>query len=420
MRIFVYLIIVSTIGGLAGLYQLDSLMVLFVTGIFLFILLFGLSWYLKGKVSAEFQNNQDLLNKGDFFFGTIKLTNLTRLPIVHIRLWLEWENRMTGQKGKDILQGTCPPLASAELEYVWEAEACGEVHFQLIKIETSDFFRLFKQKSRIEEKTVFLVLPFQESIAWSLAAPPEGEETGPYQQGDMVKHIHWKLSARMDDLLVRHYRTSVVPEAVLYLELKTWPESEPEKAEAFLSKLASVLAMLVQEGWVLRLVWNSVGEEEDVEPTQGTERNEGTRRSKGTGRNEGTRRRIEAEKREGTRGSKGAGIYKGSGGKTGIGENKESGSDRIKEPKWSECMVQTQQDYLEAMGEVMEALGRRRKKLPKKKGRFGAVLDLYGRNEEKKTGSEGIFADEEEVLLQLNFTGEFYVNHVLVELEEEE
>lgn len=378
MRIFVYLIIVSTIGGLAGLYQLDSLMVLFATGIFLFILLFGLSWYLKGKISAEFQNNQDLLNKGDFFFGTIKLTNPTRLPIVHIRLWLEWENRMTGQKGKDILQGTCSPLADAKLEYVWEAEACGEVHFQLTKIETSDFFRLFKRKSRVEEKTVLLVLPFQESIAWSLAAPPEGEETGPYQQGDMVKHIHWKLSARMDDLLVRHYRTSVVPEAVLYLELKAWPESEPEKAEAFLSKLASILAMLVQEGWVLRLVWNSAGEEEEVEPGPGGEKNKGTGRSKG------------AE------------------------------SNGTKVPKWSECTVQTQQDYLEAMGEVMEALGRRRKKLPKKKGRFGAVLDLYGRNEEKKTGNGGIFADEEEVLLQLNFTGEFYVNHVLVEFEEDE
>lgn len=370
MRITVYVLIVLTIGGLAGLYQLDSLMVLFLTGIILLVLLFVLSWYLKGKVSAECLNNQDILNKGEFFFGTIKLTNSTRIPIVHLRLWLEWENRMTGQKGKDILQGTCPPSASAELEYVWEAEACGEIHIKLTKIETSDVFRLFKRKSRLEEKTMFLVLPLPETIAWSLAAPPEGEETGPYQQGDMVKHIHWKLSARMDDLLVRHFHTSAVPEAVLYLELQTWPESEPEKPEALLSKLAAVLGMFMQEGWSVRLVWKSAQAED------------------------GSGQAFE--------------------------QAKEAETNDRKTLVWSECMVRTPQDYLEAMGEVMEALGYRRKKLPKKKGRFGAVLDLYEKNEEKKTGEEEIFAEEEEVVLRLKFTGEFYVNHVLVELEEEE
>lgn len=360
MRITAYLLILFTIGGLAGLYQLDSLMVLFLTGIILLVLLFILSWYVKGKVSAQFQNHQDLMNKEEFFFTTIKLTNVSPLPVIHLRLWLEWENRMTGQKGKDILQGTCPPASSAELEYAWEAEACGEICFRLTKVETSDFFRLFKRKKRIEEKTTLLVLPPQEDISWLLAAPPEGEETGPYQQGDMVKHIHWKLSARVDDLLVRHYHASAVPEALLCLELKTWPESEPEKAEAFLSRLSAVLAALMQEGWLIRLVWNTFCA--DAADARGEEE---------------------------------------------------------KSREWAECTVQTQPDYLEAMGEVMEELGRRRKKLPKKKGRFGAVLDLYEKNEEKKAEQPGMFSDEE-VFLQLNFEGEFYVNHVPVALEEEE
>lgn len=369
MRMTIYIIIVLTIGGLAGLYQLDSLMVLFLTGIILFILLFMLSWQIKGKVSAEFANHQDLMNKGDFFFGTIKLTNITRIPLVHVRVWMEWENRMTGQKGKDILQGTCPPSASAELEYVWEAETCGEIRFTLTKVETSDFFRLFKRRSRIEDKTAFLVLPPPEEISWSLAAPPEGEETGPYQQGDMVKHIHWKLSARMDDLLVRHYHASAVPEAVFYLELKPWPESEPEKTDVFLRRMASVLTVLVQEGWMVRLVWDSAYAD--------------------TGADTGNAGAAKAEKEEG------------------------------KAPEWAECTVCTQQDYLGAMGEVMEALGHGRIKLPKRKGRFGAVLDLYEKNEEKEAEKENVLADEGELFLKLNFSGQLYVNHVLAELEEE-
>lgn len=66
----------------------------------------------------------------------------------------------------------------------------------------------------------------------------------------------------------------------------------------------------------------------------------------------------------------------------------------------------------------MEELERGRKNLPKKKGRFGAVLDLYEKNEEKGQGQ--LLQEEEEVMFCLDFEGRFYLNHQLVDLEEME
>lgn len=173
-----------------------------------------------------------------------------------------------------------------------------------------------------------------------------------------MKHIHWKLSARMDELLVRHEHRFFLPEALFYLELKVWPESEPEKAEAFLKKLATILAMLVGEGWIVRVLWNSSY--------------------------------LETAKEE----------------------------EKSRKQEWSECCVKTKQDYPEVMGRIMEELERGRKNLPKKKGRFGAVLDLYEKNEEKGQGQ--LLQEEEEVMFCLDFEGRFYLNHQLVDLEEME
>lgn len=357
MRMILYMLTLLTIGGLAGLYQLDSLMVLFLAGIFLFILLFAYSFYLRGKVRAKFAEVSDIMVVGEFFPGAIKLTNPTRLPAIYLRVWVEWENQMTGQRGREILQGACPPAADTELEVIWEAENCGEVQFTLTKVETSDIFRLFKLRSRTEEKTSLVVFPVQEEIPLSLAAPPEGEDMGPYRPGDLVKHIHWKLSARMDELLVRHEHVSWLPEALFYLEIKAWPESEPERAEAFLERLSAILSMLLDEGWIVRLLWNS--------------------------------------------------SY--------LEGGKESSA-----PAWVECCVKTRQDYLEAIGKVMEELGRGRKRLPKKKGRFGAVLDLYEKNTDDRGGHQELPAEDEAVLLFLDFEGRFYLNHQMVDLEEME
>lgn len=357
MRIILYMLTLLSIGGLAGLYQLDSLMVLFLAGIFLFILLFAYSFYLRGKVKAEFRETSDIMVIREFFPGVIKLTNPTRLPAVHLRVWMEWENRMTGEKGREILQGACPPAADTELEIIWEAENCGEVDFTLTRVETCDIFRLFKLKSRMEEKTSLVVFPMQEEFPFSLAVPPEGEDMGPYRQGDLMKHIHWKLSARMDELLVRHEHVSWLPEALFYLELMTWPESEPQRAEAFLERLSAILSMLLDAGWIIRMLWNSSYLE---------------------GRNENLHQ------------------------------------------EWSECCVKTRQDYLEAIGKVMEELGRGRIKLPKKKGRFGAVLDLYEKNKDDQRGDKERPQEDEAVVLCLDFEGRFYLNHQLVNLEETE
>ncbi len=53
-----------------------------------------------------------------------------------------------------------------------------------------------------------------------------------YQQGDTLKKIHWKLSARKQELLVRRYEAPVMPDALVLLDCSAPPRQQDETAQA--------------------------------------------------------------------------------------------------------------------------------------------------------------------------------------------
>lgn len=255
MRLCIYVFLLLITAVFAGLYQLDSLMVIFLTGSFLLVFLFLISWYLKGKLEAEFVLKQEYVEKGEHYYGKIRLFNKSFLPIVRFRLWITWENQLTGEGGRKILHGLCPAGSETELEFICEAEDCGKIILRLSKIETCDFFCLFKRRKKLNQEGIFLVLS-PENV-WNeepeLPAMPEG--MGPYVQGDLLRFVHWKLSARTSELFVRKYPEAASPKAVVVLEINDWLESEPQKAEIFLGQTAMVLRGLLGHGWSIRLLW---------------------------------------------------------------------------------------------------------------------------------------------------------------------
>ncbi len=68
-----------------------------------------------------------------------------------------------------------------------------------------------------------------------------------YQPGDSMKKIHWKLSARKQELLVRRFEEPELPDALVLLDCSrppTWghPEAEADVKDALLETAASVVS----------------------------------------------------------------------------------------------------------------------------------------------------------------------------------
>ena len=72
-----------------------------------------------------------------------------------------------------------------------------------------------------------------------------------YQQGDALKKIHWKLSARKQELMVRRYEAPVMPDALVLLDCSKPPRTADANAQAdlrdaLLETAASVMYQNVQ------------------------------------------------------------------------------------------------------------------------------------------------------------------------------
>lgn len=67
-----------------------------------------------------------------------------------------------------------------------------------------------------------------------------------YQQGDPMRKIHWKLSARKQELMVRRYEAPVMPDALVLLDCAAPPRQAGEEAladvkDALLETAASIM-----------------------------------------------------------------------------------------------------------------------------------------------------------------------------------
>ena len=79
-----------------------------------------------------------------------------------------------------------------------------------------------------------------------------------YQPGDPLKKIHWKLSLRKNELMVRRFEEPVLPDALVLMDCSappTWghPEAEADIRDTLLESAASVVAHQMRHDGSIRL-----------------------------------------------------------------------------------------------------------------------------------------------------------------------
>lgn len=80
----------------------------------------------------------------------------------------------------------------------------------------------------------------------------------PYQPGDALKKIHWKLSLRKREIMVRRFEEPVLPEALIIMDCspppaKNHPEVQKDLKDSLLETAASVMERLMPGNNTVRL-----------------------------------------------------------------------------------------------------------------------------------------------------------------------
>lgn len=214
--------------------------------------------------------------RGERLSGAVSLENLGVLPLPCVLLRLTCRNLRTGEEQTQKLRLGLLPKQTRRIPFRLDCPHCGTIRLELTEVAACDLFGLAKRPLHELPAAGFSVLPvlFQPEITLSdtgsalpdsdvYATDRPGNDPGElfavreYVPGDHLRKIHWKLSGKLDDLMVREFGLPIVNEALLLLE--TGGAADAAAIHAVTEVFASVSHALLQQGCPHRIGWRDNG-----------------------------------------------------------------------------------------------------------------------------------------------------------------
>ncbi len=154
----------------------------------------------------------------------ITIRRQSAMPLGPVKVYVRISNLLYGEEDNRVI--VLQPVEKKKMEYAYrmKMEDCGNVRVTVDRIEYYDLLGLFCWKrDRIQEMEV-LVYPAKMHLNARLERRPETRNAGElydqmktgqdvsevselreYVEGDSLKSIHWKLSEKLDRLIVREF-----------------------------------------------------------------------------------------------------------------------------------------------------------------------------------------------------------------------
>lgn len=227
------------------LYIWDFALVLLVIMIALPVLMFAFLLITKFLIKVEFAVKDDTAAKNTNFPVQICVTNRSFFPIGKAEAMIDYYNVFNNEENSFELHMPVQPRNVQRLTFQLSSKFCGIIKIKCRYIRIYDPLRLFCFKVGKGASTQISVMPEGHEIGGSITFtdrvneesnmfsdnrpgddPSEVFDLRGYYPGDKLNRIHWKLSSKKDDLIVKDYSLPVDVPSVLFLDLRCYDISE--------------------------------------------------------------------------------------------------------------------------------------------------------------------------------------------------
>lgn len=177
---------------------------------------------------AELESSAPRICRGESASWSLRLHNRFRLPTARASYRMRVSNRLTGQ----VHRAAASVRGAVEEDRRWtlETDHCGMVECRVEGLWVCDCLGLFALPVRTPAPATLVIAPLPERPE-SLELPegsgvsipqPRGKtvfgeayELRPYREGDSLRMIHWKMTAKRDELVTREPPEDTRPLPVL-------------------------------------------------------------------------------------------------------------------------------------------------------------------------------------------------------------
>lgn len=193
------------------------------------------------------------------FRGRLTLQNQTVWPVFGGKGQILWENLFTGEHGEIPLSFSLGCKETRIIEFEACSSWCGCVKVQFSSWKCNDFFHVFSVRRQAVAEGCTVIMPEKQNSDFSFLTregfdmesfrysgnrpgddPGETYDIREYQPGDSIRQIHWKLSGKLDDIMIRE-KSFPVDDTVLILAEAFQAEREPRRAETVAEVLSAII-----------------------------------------------------------------------------------------------------------------------------------------------------------------------------------
>lgn len=241
--LFLLLIIICSFFYI--LYVPDFALVLLVIFIALPVIMLITAVILKHSIKAELAVKDAIVSKKQPFPVQLCITNKSFIPVGKAEAHIEYYNVFSNQISSFYLDLPIQPRNSQRVTFQLSSKFCGIIKIRTVNIKISDPMRLFKFRIGKNIRTEVSVMPEiheidgtvtytdrvnEESNIFSEQKPGDDPSEifnlREYNPGDRLNRIHWKLSSKKDDFIVKEYSLPVDVPSMIFLNLKCYEDSE--------------------------------------------------------------------------------------------------------------------------------------------------------------------------------------------------
>ena len=214
--------------------------------------------------------------KNSACMATLTLSSKSWLPAPKVLCQIRIINDLTMEEQFLWMEASLPPKGRFRRDFLLESTHCGRIYVELKKAQLLDCFGLLSLPLSLKAGARLTVLPELFSCQVTLSPTPalaedsslsrRGDDPSEvfqlreYQQGDDVRRIHWKLSSKLDKLILRESSQTEDRSLLVYWDKRFL--CTPAQMDAMAEITASVCQGLCDSGFSFDLGWTEAEEPE--------------------------------------------------------------------------------------------------------------------------------------------------------------
>lgn len=245
-------------------YQLLLFGLLFPVPLFVMLLI------LRRSLKVSLHHTKEPIRTGETFAWIISIENRSILPAANASAVLEYTTSLSAGVQKLRVQLPVLPHNTQRVQFRFHAATCGIQTLRVTRLRIYDPLHLFHCNVMSNASDSALVLPAadpQLGEEWALHQhhaddsdtydqhksgddPSEVFDMHLYREGDAVSRINWKLSAKLDQLLVKEYSLPIAGQLLLLPDYRQAGDAKQAalRLDAMLGAMHTAAVYLLERG----------------------------------------------------------------------------------------------------------------------------------------------------------------------------